>query len=100
MISGEFDGSATSYNITYSDASSGSICASVRLLPSDCEGLCSHVFQVANSACPPCVDINTTLFATNLLGNGQPSNSMKISNLQTLFSLIKMFTSVLSYYVL
>ena len=73
------DGSATSFSIIYSDSRSGSSCGSTVLPSSDCQaGICSHVFQINNSDCPPCVDINITAFSTNVLGNGAISDVVTI----------------------
>ena len=58
----------------YSDSTSGSNCASATIPTSSCRGrMCSHIFEVSSSFCLPSADINVTVFATNILGEGQYS---------------------------
>ena len=71
MISDGIDGSAISYTITYMDSITGDPCSLATITASSCvEGICKHTFEVSLSSCPPCVDINVTVYATNILGNG------------------------------
>lgn len=79
MISDDIDGSATSYTISYTDSLSGRLCISS--LISHCENrMCSHQYQLSDSTCPNCVDINITVFATNILGNGRSSDAITIGD--------------------
>ena len=64
----------------YSDSLLGTICSSATISANLCEdGTCNHLYQVSNSSCPPCIDINITVFATNILGNGATSDMITIS---------------------
>ena len=79
MISDGIDGSATSYTISYLDSISGDLCSSATIPASLCvEGMCNHTFEVSTSSCPPCVDINITIYVTNILGNGAISDPITI----------------------
>ena len=44
------------------------------------DGLCTSVFEVSSSLCPPQADISVSAFATNILGNGQLCDSLIIGN--------------------
>lgn len=78
-VSGDVTGSALSYNISYSDITSGSmfLCDSVMIMVSSREnGVCSHRFRVATSSTPFCkrsMHIIVAVFATNIFGNGSKS---------------------------
>lgn len=79
MISDGIDGSATSYTINCLDSISGDLCSSVTIPASLCaERICNHTFEISTSSCPPCVDINITVYATNILGNGAISDPLTI----------------------
>ena len=65
-------GSIFAYTIIYSDSTSGSSCGLATIPASSCRGrMCSHIFEVSSSFCLPSADINVTVFATNILGEGQ-----------------------------
>ena len=78
-VSGDISGSAVSYNISYSDISSGStyLCDSIIINSSSCDnGVCSHHFQVTSSSMPFCkrsMHIIVAVFATNIFGHGSKS---------------------------
>lgn len=75
-ISDEIDGSVTFYTITYSDSASGSNCGSATIPASSCEvGICSNVFEVSSSSCPPSTMISVVVLASNVLGNSSSSRS-------------------------
>lgn len=79
MISDGIDGSSISYTITYMDSASGDLCSSVTIPASSCiDGICNHAFEVPLSSCP-CMDINITVYSTNILGNGATSDPLTIS---------------------
>jgi hypothetical protein len=79
MITDGIEGSTISYTITYVDSISGDFCNSVTIPASSCiDGMCNHTFEVTLSSCPPCVDINITVYATNILGNGAISDPLTI----------------------
>lgn len=47
------------------------ICNSGQVEPLSCKfGVCSHLFDTSTSSCPSSADIDVSVFATNLLGNG------------------------------
>ena len=74
-ISDDFDGSATSYAITYSDSASGRTCGSATIPADTCSnGVCKDVFDVFHSNCPRIGGINVTVNAVNILGSGPESN--------------------------
>ena len=76
----EFDGSAQFYTISYFDMQSGSICSSVNIQSSHCIGReCIHVFDISTSDCPLFTNITATVVATNLLGDGPPTDPILIS---------------------
>ena len=78
-ISSTIDGSTTYFTVTYSDSVSGESCHPPITIPvSSCvNGICNHLFDVLSpsSDCPASANITTTVFASNVLGDGAPSNS-------------------------
>lgn len=78
-VSGDISGSALSYNISYSDITTGSmyLCHSIIIRVSSCDnGACRHRFQVTSSLMPLCKrsgDIIVSVFATNVFGDGSKS---------------------------
>ena len=79
-ITDGFDGSATSYTISYTDLTSGYICGSTTIPASACEnGVCSDWFDISSSLCTQSTNITVTAFATNLLGDGPPSQPIQIT---------------------
>ena len=78
-VSDDISGSALSYNISYSDITTGSmyLCDSTIIRISSCDnGACRHHFQVTSSSMPLCKrskDIIVSVFATNVFGDGSKS---------------------------
>ena len=78
-VSGDISGSAVSYEISYSDVTTGStyLCDSTIINVSSCDsGVCSRHFQVTSSTVPFCkrsMHIIVAVFATNIFGNGSKS---------------------------
>ena len=80
-ISESIGGSPVSYTIIYSDTNTGQVCHTANISHSDCEeGMCGHVFPLSLSNCDPCADINVTVFATSILGDGPVSDPRTIGN--------------------
>ena len=79
-ISGGIDGSASSYNVTYTDAVSGVICASVDIQSSSClNSICEHEFRMSSSECASsALHIMVAVAGVNVLGIGQPSVPVKV----------------------
>ena len=78
-ITDEVDGSAASYTITYTDSTFSYICGSTVISASTCEsGVCSDWFDIASSPCARSTSVMVTAFATNLLGDGPPSQPIEI----------------------
>ena len=78
-ISTTIDGSTSYLTVIYSDSISGETCHPPIIIPaSSCvNGTCSHLFDVLSSSdCPASTDISTTVFASNVLGDGALSNSI------------------------
>ena len=101
IISDTIDGSATSYTITYADSLSGSTCSSSTISASLCEsGTCRHLYQVSNSSCPPCVDINITVFASNILGNGSTSDVITIGCLYIVYYTFVKCIAIIVFFIL
>ena len=75
-ISNIVNGSAINYTIIYSDSTSGKSCSLITIPTSSCvNGICSHLFDVLSSSdCPASANITTTVFGSNVFGNGPPSN--------------------------
>jgi hypothetical protein len=75
-VSDDISGSAISYNISYSDITTGSmyLCDSIILDVSSCgNGVCRHQFRVTSSTMPLCkrsTHIIVSVFATNIFGDG------------------------------
>ena len=82
-ISDGIDGSASSYNITYTDAVSQIICASVDIPVSSCSnGICEHEFRLSSSECASsALHIVVAISGANLLGIGQPSVPVQVSGI-------------------
>ena len=78
-VSDDISGSAISYNVSYSDVTTGStyLCDSIIIGVSSCDnGACRHHFQVTSSSMPFCkrsMHIIVSVFATNVFGNGSKS---------------------------
>ena len=78
-ITDDNDGSALSYNVTYTNALTGDVCAEHRVLPSSCQnGACVHLFDVSTSSCPRSVPISVDVKGTNVLGTGPRSTPVSI----------------------
>ena len=91
-ISDGIDGSATSYTVQYSDSVYGYKCGSATIPASGCQGsICTHVFDVSSSSCPSSADVNITVSATNILGEGLSSVPMSIG----IFNLHSILTHIL-----
>ena len=78
-VMGDIDLLPTLITINYYDATLGTMCGSTNIPASLCETDCVHVFNISLSLCPPTVNINITAFATNIFGNGLPSEPIMIS---------------------
>ena len=64
------------YTVTYTDSTSGVVCASAQISASTCaNNVCEHTLDdVSSLNCfSLSAPIDVTVFATNRLGNGQPS---------------------------
>ena len=84
IISNDIDGSPISYNITYSDFTSGRMCSTFSIPTATCwDGVCQHTSQIA-SPCSPNDDISVSVLSTNILGSGPPSQpvifSLEVNN--------------------
>ena len=78
-ISDNIDGSPTSYNVTYSDVTTGRVCALYSISAAMCQdGVCRHKSQIA-SPCSPSDDISVSVLSTNILGSGPPSQPVIFS---------------------
>ena len=75
------NGSIFAYTIIYSDSTSGGSCGSTTIPSSSCVGgICNHVFEISSaSSCPPSTGITVAVLATNMLGNGPPSDPVHLS---------------------
>ena len=72
-ISSGIDGSAVSYTVTYSEATSGNICGSATISTSSCDDeVCRYLLRIdlASSCLSSTRSVRVTAFATNILGNG------------------------------
>jgi hypothetical protein len=80
-ISDGIDGSAHTYNITYTDAVSQIICVSVDIPVSSCSnGICEHELRMSSSECAAsALHIVVAVAGTNVLGTGRPSVPVKVS---------------------
>ena len=68
------DGSATSFTITYINSISGSICGFNGIVASSCASrVCTDWFDLSSSPCKNSSNITVAAFATNVLGDGLPS---------------------------
>lgn len=75
-ISDGIDGSTTLYTINYSNLTSGEVCGSAMIPGSSCmDSVCSDVFNVTSSRCFPSTELSVTIFASNILGNGEISEA-------------------------
>lgn len=73
LFSERITGSTISYTINYSDSLTGISCGVIHVPASSCRaGTCYHTFEVPSS-CLHSDGINVTVYATNALGNGPPS---------------------------
>ena len=72
VISDGIYGSILSYNVSYlSNTHSNS-----SIVPVSCkDDNCEYVVDVPSSLCPPLSDINVTVSAANILGQGPPSDT-------------------------
>ena len=73
-------GSPDNYTVTYANSTFNNYCGLSIVEPeNDCEeGVCTDVFEVASSYCSPSTDIDVTIFATNILGNGSRSKEASV----------------------
>ena len=73
-------GSLISYTVIYSDSHSNNSCGLSTILVPSCErSICSHLFQVSASSCSPSSNINVSMFATNVIGDGPLSRPVMIA---------------------
>lgn len=78
-ISDDIDGSPISYNIMYSDFTSGRMCGIFSIPAATCwDGVCQHTSRIA-SPCSPNDDISVSVLSTNILGSGPPSQPVIFS---------------------
>ena len=62
------------YNINYTNSTSGELCNSVTIPASSCtNGVCNHEFDISSSLCSPSTALSVTVFASNILGDGEVS---------------------------
>ena len=65
--------------IIYTDIYTDLTCYSDTIMADSCEDeICKHLFDISLSNCPPTTNITITVFATNILGNGQMSTPINI----------------------
>ena len=72
-ISNGIDGSANSYTITYSEATSGNVCGSAIIPTSSCDDReCRYLLKIdlSSSCLSSTGSVCMTAFATNVIGNG------------------------------
>ena len=80
-ITNGLDGSATNYTVVYSDTSSETICYSTTLPASACgspRGICKHVQNFPLSSCPQPIGIRMSVYGTNVVRSGPPSNTITV----------------------
>lgn len=78
FISNEIDGSTISYNITYTNSTSGDFCGSAVIPASACtNGVCNSVFDVLSSLCHS-TGLSVTVLATNILGDSEASDKILV----------------------
>lgn len=83
-ISDGIDGSATSYTITFSDSSFGSMCFIKIIQAMDCKAkLCEYLFDVLSSQCSSSNGITVNVLASNIFGDGPVSNAVSIQGIPT-----------------
>jgi hypothetical protein len=75
-IADGYDGSASSYTITYSESASDEPCGTETIQASTCSGLtCVHTLKIKTPS--PCLtsrgSVSITIFVTNAIGNGPAS---------------------------
>jgi hypothetical protein len=71
-------GSATSYTIKYFDSATGAICGLHSINATSCiSEVCSNEFEISSSLCTPSSDINVTVSAVTILGEGPQTNPTK-----------------------
>ena len=71
------DGSACSYTVNYTDSISGTLCATATISAASCmHSVCEHVLKLPSllTFCPTLSNVTVTVFGTNRLGMGPPSN--------------------------
>ena len=93
------DGSPSSYIVTYSDYTTGSVCSTYTVLASSCQkDMCSIETEIV----PPCFlskDIYVVLSSVNIFGRGPPSEPVILnlisyeSNESGIIILIVIFTN-------
>ena len=96
-ISDGIDGSAISYNISYTGVGSNSICASVIVLAEMCtSGVCEHELEFSGSYCDLSIEsYMVVVTGTNTLGKGQPSTPISIHSKKCMFSPIYLLLCIL-----
>lgn len=78
FISNGIDGSTISYNITYTNSTSGDLCGSSVIPVSACiNSVCSNIFDVMSSLCP-FTGLSVTVLATNVLGDSETSHEIVV----------------------
>ena len=74
LVSDGIDGSPLFYNITL--LASSTSCGSAEINASSCrDGICNYEFEVTSTSCSPSTDISVTVFASNVLGIGEASQT-------------------------
>ena len=85
-ITDELSGAANSFNVSYTDATTGYMCHNGSYtVHSTCvndltepDMKCVHIFDVPNSSCKNSNSVNVMVSATNPLGTGPSSNPISI----------------------
>lgn len=86
-ISTAIDGSAMSYNINYTNSTSGESCGSAAIptKSSLCTNdLCTHEFNISTSLCSPSTALSVVVFASNILGDGVVSKELTFGRFKKL----------------
>lgn len=70
-----FNTSATSYTIDYTDSNTGQSCAEATIAATSCtSGTCKHDYAVlGSSSCPKEANLTIKVFGSNVFGNGNYS---------------------------
>ena len=79
-ISEDIDGAALSYNITYTDSTTGVQCASTDMLTASLcvNKTCEHKLDLPFLSCSDSVEISVQVSGTNRLGNGVTSTPVLV----------------------